>query len=340
MMSSTIKHHLSLNGTLQHSLLKGILRLILGLYIMAYQTELTQADTVTGNNSPTLAYNLSGYSDWAPVMQFLDVAKSMRPWYGDMEDGSASFRYEAMKEGGYLDENGWLKEIPEGVSNVATIWQWNGRDKAFAEDVRGVYVMEYEGTGEVAMTGDARIISSEPGRIVFENMSGSNVFMRIYSTDPEGTGDYIRDVTVVAEKNLPLYEAGAVYNPAWLELIEDARELRFIGWMPTTNATISSWDERSSPEGMFWHGGVPVEYMVKLANEVGADPWFTIPHTADEDYIRNFAIYVRDNLDPGLKAKVEYSNETWNWAFQQTHWLHAKAEEEWGVKGGQNEYYV
>ncbi len=142
------------------------------------------------------------------------------------------------------------------------------------------------------------------------------------------------------KSHLPLYEAGAVYNPAWLELIEDARELRFMNWGGTNNASEVSWEERSVPEGLFWGTGVPVEYMVQLANEVGADPWFTMPHTADEEFIRNFATYVRDNLDPGLKAKVEYSNETWNFSFDQTHWLHNKAEAEWGVTGGQNHYYV
>ncbi|WP_262386610.1 calcium-binding protein [Roseobacter fucihabitans] len=307
---------------------------------MAYGTELAQANNALGNSNPTLAYNLDHFKDYAPVQQFLDVAKSMRPWWGDMKGGGESFSYDEFKNGGYLDENGWVKEIPEGVSNVVGFWQWSSRSELdLAEDVRGVYVLEYEGKGDVVMTGDARIISNEPGRIVYENMNGSNVFMRIHSTDPDGTGDYIRDVTVVAEKNLPLYEAGAVYNPAWLELIEDARELRFVGWMETSNATLTSWQERSSPEGMFWDAGVPVEYMVKLANELGADPWFTMPHTADEEYIRNFATYVRDNLDPELKAKVEYSNEAWNWAFQQTRWLYDKSEDEWGTPA-HNDYYV
>ncbi|WP_044033617.1 hypothetical protein [Roseobacter denitrificans] len=306
---------------------------------MAYDTELAQADTALGNDNPTLAYNLDNFKDFAPASQFLDIAKSMRPWWGDMEDGSKKMSYDAMKEGGYLDKDGWPTEIPEGVEEIVGFWQWKGRPEE-AHDVRGVYVMEYEGTGDVTMSGDARIISSEPGRIVFENMNGNHLYLKIQSTDPEGTGDYVRDVSIVEEKYLPLHEAGAVYNPEWLDLIDDARELRFMGWGDTNNATITSWDEMSSVDGMFWEAGVPVEYMVKLANEVGADPWFTMPHTADEEFIRNFATYVRDNLDPGLKAKVEYSNETWNWAFDQTEWLHDKAEAEWGVKGGQNDYYV
>src|SRR5262249_1888804 len=63
--------------------------------------------------------------------------------------------------------------------------------------------------------------------------------------------------------------------------------------------------------------GVPVEVMVQLANTLGADPWFCLPHRADDDYVRAFATIVRDRLDPGRKAYVEYSNETWNHGYEQ-----------------------
>jgi hypothetical protein len=71
--------------------------------------------------------------------------------------------------------------------------------------------------------------------------------------------------------------------------------------------------------------------MVALANQTGTEPWFTMPAGADEAYIRNFATYVRDHLDPGLEVHVEYSNEMWNWAFGQTQWLGAQAKEVWGT---------
>lgn len=51
------------------------------------------------------------------------------------------------------------------------------------------------------------------------------------------------------------------------------------------------------------------------------DAWVCVPHLADENYIRSMAQLFRANLDPDLKIYVEYSNETWNWIFQQTHYL-------------------
>jgi hypothetical protein len=91
------------------------------------------------------------------------------------------------------------------------------------------------------------------------------------------------------------------------------------------------WADRPAPDDASWtRAGAPVEVMVRLANEVGADPWFNMHHLADEDYVRRFASYVRDHLDPRLKAHVEYSNETWNAAFPQFHWLREAAVADWG----------
>src|SRR5207253_8214123 len=58
--------------------------------------------------------------------------------------------------------------------------------------------------------------------------------------------------------------------------------------------------------------GVPVETIVETANELGLDPWVTVPWNADDDYITRFATYIRDNSTPGHKVYVEVSNEVWN----------------------------
>jgi len=61
--------------------------------------------------------------------------------------------------------------------------------------------------------------------------------------------------------------------------------------------------------------------MVALANRLNADPWFNLPHKADNNYVRQYAKYVKENLRPGLKAYVEYTNEAWNSIFTQAHYV-------------------
>jgi hypothetical protein len=61
--------------------------------------------------------------------------------------------------------------------------------------------------------------------------------------------------------------------------------------------------------------------MIQLANEVGSDPWFTVPHKVDDNYVVEMARLIKRELDPDKKIYIEYSNEVWNWSFGQTKWV-------------------
>ena len=51
----------------------------------------------------------------------------------------------------------------------------------------------------------------------------------------------------------------------------------------------------------------------------------------DADYIESLARLVKERLDPQLKAHVEYSNEMWNWTFDQAEWAHQQGQALWGT---------
>ena len=113
----------------------------------------------------------------------------------------------------------------------------------------------------------------------------------------------------------------ALFSPDFVKLLSDYKVIRFLDWQGTNaNPLMVSWATRTRPETQFQSTdqGVAVEHIVALANRVGADPWFTMLWNGDEDYVRRFAEYVRDNLDPGRKVYVELSNEVWNYVFAVT----------------------
>jgi hypothetical protein len=58
---------------------------------------------------------------------------------------------------------------------------------------------------------------------------------------------------------------------------------------------------------------------IEFRGGVKVDPWFCMPHLADDDFVRQFAVLVKERLDPSLKVYVEYSNEVWNGQFKQAH---------------------
>jgi len=114
----------------------------------------------------------------------------------------------------------------------------------------------------------------------------------------------------------------AVYDPAFLAELSRYNTIRFIKWQTAVEAnTPIRWVDRvrsTSNSYMAASDGVPIEKMVLLANETQSNPWFCMPWNADDEYIRKFAEYVRDHLDPGLVVYVETSNEVWNWMYKVT----------------------
>jgi hypothetical protein len=79
--------------------------------------------------------------------------------------------------------------------------------------------------------------------------------------------------------------------------------------------------------------------MLELANTLGADPWFSMPHMADDSYVRQFAKLVNEGLDADLRVYVEYSNEVWNWQFEQAAWADTQAKARWGGENLWMQFY-
>ncbi|KAK3588193.1 hypothetical protein CHS0354_012255 [Potamilus streckersoni] len=82
----------------------------------------------------------------------------------------------------------------------------------------------------------------------------------------------------------------------------------------------TTWESRKRTDFHTQSGtdGGSIEHMIHLANRLGANPWFNLPHAADDNYVRHFASLVKSTLRPDLKVYVEYSNEAWNGIFRQT----------------------
>ena len=39
--------------------------------------------------------------------------------------------------------------------------------------------------------------------------------------------------------------------------------------------------------------GVALEWMIELCNRQKIDPWFCLPHLADDDFVRNFVSFLQ-----------------------------------------------
>jgi hypothetical protein len=286
-----------------------------------------------------LGSNLNEVTDYSPQLPFINLFLSSREWLTqcrvNVDPGCTQQNAFDTGEAAVLDLDsaGWVRSLPAQAASpvftqVATIWD------VPAEFPKGMYIVEYQGSGAIEYALGARKIaalSTQPGRDVIEvNPERGALLMRITATDPSTTGDYIRNIRVFASDHEALVDSQR-FSPAFLQNIQPYEVLRFMDWMRTNNSTVSQWGSRASPTDARFstEKGVPLEVMLELASVTQKAPWFTIPHQATDEFIQQSATLTRQRLSGSLRVFIEYSNEVWNSAFEQGAAIEQLGQQEW-----------
>jgi hypothetical protein len=246
-----------------------------------------------------------------------------------------------------VDESGWLRRL--APRQIARLMLLHGE----SPHPTGRFTVLYEGRGEMEYHGTVRNLKRAPGRDTFDLRPGG-LFINITRVDPENPLREVRvllpggqcgddpfaycesdaDCTAGACRPFEETHRDQPFHPQFLQEVRPFRALRFMDWMHT-NREVAQEDGVAEPhpirelreyperDARAWRP-VPIDVMVDLANLLGQDAWFNMPHTASDDFIRGFARRVRERLRPDLRVYVEYSNETWNTIFDQHHWVNAR----------------
>lgn len=290
-----------------------------------------------GPGRQPIAMNLMPIADWSPQAPFLDHFKTARPWIGHLPGRWGGANEQDLQLAGYLDPTGWPTAIPPELGSIGTVILTDLPEEA--SSLAGRYVLRFEGDGIVEVAGRATNRRYGKGQVSFDYSPGPGpVEIRIQRLNPKG--NYIRNITVVKEEHLEAFDAGALFNPLWLERLDGFAALRFMDWMGTNDSAQVGWEDRPLVSDYSWaRKGVPAEVMIALANELGTAPWFNMPHRADNTYVQKFATLVLEQLDFDLQAYVEYSNEVWNWQFEQARWADEQAQRRWGGKDLWMQFY-
>lgn len=292
---------------------------------------------LTGVTNPNLALGLAGVNDWSVQQPFVDIMKTARPWTGHIGDQWGGMDHEALARDGWLDEDGWPNALPPGITGIATLVLTDLPEETGG--VAGHYILRWQGKGTLKLEGRAQAQQPEAGGIGFDFTPGEGgVIVTITETD---LADPIRNITLVRADRLAELDSGVLFNPDWLARIRGTKLIRFMDWMQTNDSKLARFDDSPKPSDYTWaRNGVPVEVMVALANELDADPWFTLPHLADDQMVRLYAESVEEMLKPGRKAWVEFSNEVWNWQFEQAHWAEEQGKLRWQQEGAWTQFYA
>jgi hypothetical protein len=289
--------------------------------------------TAESNQTSPLGINLGSVTYYSPEQPFLDAFKTGSLWY-TQNSTTWDTREQSKLD---VDVNGWVKSL-SGVDRQAVNFTKLGilllRELPAPYYPSGRYVVLYDGKGTLVYSFDAKkdTRASSPGRDVLNvTPSGAGILIQITATDPNQTGNYIRNIRLVRADQEALLQSGEVFNPTFLDRVKSFRVLRFMDWMRTNNSTQSAWSKRPAQSKGFYGDalGVPLEVMAALSNRLSADPWFNMPHMATDDYITQFATLTRALLTKDQLVYVEYSNETWNFIFNQATYMTNQGKARW-----------
>jgi hypothetical protein len=221
-----------------------------------------------------------------------------------------------------FDSHGWVKQLPAGYRAAKTL-----SIPAVSADM----VCTYQGNGNLDVAGPVSNVVQTAGKTTFHYDTsypgGVHWAWVAFNVDPT---NYIRNIDCREAESTTT----SSFAPEFTNTLAGFKVIRFMKWQTDAvegNAGVSAdaafptptitWANRNLPGDADFtrKDGVPVELEVELANQVGADPFFSMPWNADDDYITKFATYVRDHLAPGHQVYVENSNEVWNWFYAVSH---------------------
>ncbi len=276
----------------------------------------------TGDDNPLptaksrnfLGINLSEVTYYTREWVFVDAMKQAREWLPTRSGGTTPWD---SGETLTLNSDGWPILRPGQAAHTIALIDTDGAYPA------GQYICTYEGDGELEFGRDAQVVRREGNRITLDvTPTDGGLYLRIDSSNPTNP---VRNIRLW----LPGFEkAESAFHPLYIERLKPFSVIRFMDWSRTNGSNTVTASDLPNPD-YYTQGttdGVALKYMIELCNELGADPWFCMPHKADDGYVHRFASQVKEQLRPDLNVYIEWSNEVWNSQFPQHNWVKARAD--------------
>jgi Dockerin type I domain len=212
----------------------------------------------------------------------------------------------------------------------------------------GVYTLSWQGTGKVTISGTG-VSMGKPTVTTTNGVQQNTVSVTLTQNTSQGSSFSVQATTPVTNIHLMVpatnQTSGSIFNNDFINKIHPFSTLRFMDALNTNGNLVETWSQRTWPTAGSRGGraqGMAYEDIVALANQTGKDVWINIPVLATDDYVCRVARLFKygesgadDNGsncsltapsaavagDVGLNANshvyVEFTNEEWNWGFQQ-----------------------
>lgn len=268
---------------------------------------------------------------------------TQRPFKNLFWEGSEFFTYTLGPGGGSVNWNsgeihemevdsaGYPIELPQVTAAGSQAFRKSlGADTGHL--LTGDYVLLYDGQGALNLNGFGfTVTDTQLGRIAFEiTETVNNVRLEMTASQ---LGDHLRNIRMMRlEFENDDLEANP-FHPQFLAHLSQFDVIRFMNWGPANDSRQVDWTDRRLPyfntqtvafnsnDLLVNTPGVAYEHIIQLCNLLQKDMWICVPHQATDDYQTQMANLFLEQLDPNLNIYLEYSNEIWNFNFDQTHWM-------------------
>ena len=282
----------------------------LGLVAVAVCAVFTSrpADAAQSEDRSPLGINVARVGSWTSQIAFKDLFRQSSRWYPQLVDSYTWDTGAALD----LDQYGWVRSLAPGqAAGVLLAHDLDARYEG------GLYTLRYDGEGTLMVLLDGQVLQDQPGEMqVWVTPSDTGIHVKLVATNPANP---LRNIRLIAPGHANDDLWAEPFLPLFLEQLEPFGVIRFMQWQRTNDSPTVHWSERVTPrhasQGL--EGGVALEYMITLCNQLDADAWLCAPHLATDSYVNSMAKLVRRLLEPERKVYVEYSNEVWNETYEQ-----------------------
>lgn len=268
--------------------------------------------------------NLTGFADWTSHRAMRNFLKNTRGQAIPYTDACGCWSFDEPTNASIMnqiifDEGGYPLQMPYMTSHGEIKLRYFVSSSGANMNQGYTYVLLYDGNGTIDISGSFANIQQQAGRIQFDLMGDGTFWFQLTQSI---LGNHIKNIRVVRiEDEFADLEAEPFYS-VFLDKIAPFSVLRYMDWQQTNNNPMTAWNQRTTLSRFSYGGaeGVPYELIIQLANTTKKDIWICVPHTADTDFITHMAQLFKDQLDPDINIYLEYSNEVWNWIFDQAHY--------------------
>eukprot|EP01065_Artemidia_motanka_P018598 TRINITY_DN21915_c0_g1_i1.p1 TRINITY_DN21915_c0_g1~~TRINITY_DN21915_c0_g1_i1.p1 ORF type:complete len:2258 (+),score=564.72 TRINITY_DN21915_c0_g1_i1:57-6830(+) len=262
---------------------------------------------------PMMGLNPTGLADWGTANLYWDMMKQGREW---IPQDWTTLLWEtgvpiSLRDDGYPAS---LLPNQKAGSMLNRDVQMHGRS--------GWYVMTWEGDGivDASLTSVERVRRISPWRaevkVQLTTDFNNGVFIEIHRTNPANP---VRNIRFIPKEWERIATHANPFQPHVLQMYSQFSVIRYKDLFGVDSAygldvgEYLTWNMRTQLTDRSYRNktGIPYEDAVKLSNMVGAHLWVSVPHSADDAYVRQLAALLHSTLRSDLRIYVEFSNEAW-----------------------------